>query len=321
MSNLRIGQNIISNDIENILRTVKASLRNGKLAYFRRRGQDILVTCPFHKEGLEKNPSCRIYVGEDTEDIKWGTFNCFSCGAKGHFTAFIAACFDKSPIQAEIWLKEHFTEDIDDTRKIALEDPIILKKDTVKYYSEDILENFEDWHPYLHKRGLTREVCKKFDVKYDPKTKTVVFPVRDKLGAIKLLTRRSIEGKFFNIEEVDYKGIFLLYNVLQDRSREVYITESQIDALTLQQWGYPAVALLGTGSKENYEELNNTNILCFNLCFDGDDAGMKGIKRFMDNVKGLKNIIRIPQGKDVNDLTKEQFDKLVKDKIEVVMNF
>ena len=47
--------------------------------------------------------------------------------------------------------------------------------------------------------------------------------------------------------------------------------------------------------------------------FDGDSAGRKGADRFKKNVKGkLLTDIHLPEGKDVNDLSKEEFLDLLK---------
>lgn len=47
--------------------------------------------------------------------------------------------------------------------------------------------------------------------------------------------------------------------------------------------------------------------------FDGDDAGDKGIQKFLKNIRKdvIINIIRLPRGKDVNDLSYEEVEKLV----------
>ena len=61
---------------------------------------NIILTCPFHKNGKENKPSCFIYVGED-EKIPWGTFHCFTCGEKGSLIKFIASAFDRSEYYAK----------------------------------------------------------------------------------------------------------------------------------------------------------------------------------------------------------------------------
>jgi DNA primase len=71
--------------------------------------------------------------------------------------------------------------------------------------------------------------------------------------------------------------------------------------------------MIGTGSDVQYDILNNSGIRNYILCFDGDEAGDKAIKRFKKNIRKdvFISVKVIPRGKDVNDLTKEEFDKLV----------
>lgn len=95
--------------------------------------------------------------------------------------------------------------------------------------------------------------------------------------------------------------------------KEVVVCESIINALTLWTWGIPAVALLGTGTKEQYEILRNTQIRTFILAFDGDDAGYRATNRFIMEVKNKIIFYYIlPNGKDINDLTYEEYKKLEK---------
>ena len=178
---------------------------------------------------------------------------------------------------------------------------------------ESIVANFEDFHPYMLQRKLTREICKKFEVKYDPKTKCLVFVVRDETGRIALLTRRSVENKRFIIDADKEKPVYLLYYMMQHGIQEVYVVESQINALTLLCHGLPAVALFGTGTEHQYKLLNRSGIRVFNLLFDGDAAGDRGIERFLKNIRKdvLVNIIKLPRGKDVNDLEYDEVETLI----------
>lgn len=116
---------------------------------------------------------------------------------------------------------------------------------------------------------------------------------------------------FFIPEGID-KPVYLLYNVLRKGLTEVYVCESQINALTLWTWGIPAIALFGTGTKEQYEILKKSGIRIYHLCFDGDSAGDKGANRFINEMYKdcIIDVVGIPDGKDVNDMTKEQFINL-----------
>ena len=73
------------------------------------------------------------------------------------------------------------------------------------------------------------------------------------------------------------------------------------------------MALMGTGSKDQYEILRNSNIRNFVLMFDGDVAGRHGAEKFIKNMNNdcFVTDIKMPDGKDVNDLdTKDLVDLL-----------
>jgi len=172
-----------------IIMDIKRQLHNGKLREVRKpKDNNIRVTCPHHKNGLELDPDCNIYIGPDMVDaegnliVAYGTANCFACDFKGDFIKFVAECFDRSYEWAEDWLIENYytgsyVEDL------TLE-PIILNKSKKHYLDESILNTFEDFHPYMLQRKLTKEVIKEFEIKYDPKTECLVFPVRDEKGKL-----------------------------------------------------------------------------------------------------------------------------------------
>lgn len=312
MSRLIIDNHIIKQDIKSILSDLKSILLNGKLKDIRYRSDNVRVTCPVHKDGYENKPSCDIYVG-DSPDVIWGTTHCFTCGFKGQLFDFIAEASDKSVDWAKKWLKDNFTEQIITSEILAIDEPIILgnKKTVRKYIAEKELDNYQSWHPYMQKRHLSRDICKEYDVKYDPKSDCIIFPVRDLSGKIKFITKRSVSSKKFIIDKDIEKEVYLLYNIINKGIKEVYVCESQINALTLLSWGYPAIALLGTGSDYQYSLLKKSGILKYDLCFDGDEAGKKGITRFIKNMDNVFiSIVDIPNKKDVNDLTKEEFDNL-----------
>ena len=313
MNDLIIDNHVIKKDIKAILTALKEKTINGKLAVIHYNPESVRITCPFHKDGLEKKPSCGIYVGND--NITWGTVHCFACGFKGQLYDVVASCLDISIQRAKKWLCDNFTEYTKEN-SVKIDAPINLKAVRKKetYLDESILNGFQSWHPYMEKRKLLKEVCEKFQIKYDPQTECIVFPVRDIHGKLKFLTRRSVNSKKFIIDKNIEKEVYLLYNHLGEK--EVYVCESQINALTLQSWGYPAVALLGTGTEYQYAQLKKSGILKYNLCLDGDEAGRRGTKKFIENFPfNFITVVKIPEGKDVNDLTKNQFENLKKEEI------
>ena len=61
--------------------------------------------------------------------------------------------------------------------------------------------------------------------------------------------------------------------------------------------------------------MKKSGIRNYILCLDGDEAGHKGTERFKANMNNdvFISVKHIPDGKDVNDLTKEEFDKVFVD--------
>ena len=65
---------------------------------------------------------------------------------------------------------------------------------------------------------------------------------------------------------------------------------------------------MGTGCKHQYEILNKVGIRSYILALDPDGAGRQGTLRFIKSIKNCMISIKdLPDGKDVNDLTKEEF--------------
>lgn len=299
--------------IEVILNTLKKELNNGKLRDIGENIKDnIAVTCPVHKDGYERNPSCQIFTSRDSDIVEYGTVHCFTCGYKSRLPDFITTCFDeKDPAFGEEWLIERFGIEYDSNSRY-LPEIVLIKNKKKKYLNEDILKQYNFYHPYMWKRGLSKQVVDFFKIGFDSNKNMIVFPVWDEFGKLVMLTRRSVVDKTFLIDKDIDKPVYLL-NIINDYNyKKVYVCESQINALTCWSWGYPAIALFGTGSKYQYDILNKCGIRHYVLCFDGDNAGNKGIERFKENLRKdvFIDIKQIPLNKDVNDLTKEQFDKL-----------
>lgn len=306
---LFVKNKIISANILDILKAVKNQLSNNKLHDIIDKGENILITCPFHKNGQERKPACQVYANR-YGDLPYGSFHCFTCGEKGSIINLIAQCFDKDYNYAENWLVDNFGE--------LTKEQIILEPITIPKFSDkkilDIktLDKYKYFHEYMFKRKLTEPIIRKFSIGYDAETNCIVFPVWDEHNDLIMLTRRSVNTKYFNIDSNIEKPVYLLNFIKKDNIKTVYIVESQINALTCWVYGYPAVALFGTGTKHQYDILNKSGIDHFILCFDGDEAGNKGTARFIKNIRSDKLIDIKPmlQGKDVNDLTKEEFENL-----------
>ena len=124
--------------------------------------------------------------------------------------------------------------------------------------------------------------------------------------------RRSIAGKFFNYPTGVTKPVYGLYE-LPDNCKSVIVCESCFNALTCWVYGKPAVALLGTGNSYQIQQLKELGVNEFVLAFDPDEAGRKATEKLkcaLHSVAIVWSYANIPAGKDINDLTKDEFDNL-----------
>lgn len=309
---LVVKNKIIDTPLKIILETVRKELNNGKLKDIKDEYQDnIAITCPSHKNGYEQNPSCQVYTRRDNEDIEYGKCHCFTCGFTASLPQLISFCFKEDPEFGEEWLSERFGTSF---RENYLHLPEIDLNHTSfsKPLNEKVLNNLRYYHPYMWQRKLSKEIVDKFQIGYDPNKEMISFPVWDDQGRLVMVTYRSVKDKRFYIDKDADKPVYLLNFIKAENISRVYVCESQINALTLWSWGYPAIALFGTGSKHQYEILNKSPIREYILCFDGDEAGDKGKDRFFKNIRKdvFVSYIKIPRGKDINDLEKEDFQKL-----------
>lgn len=310
MNSLVINNYTINKPIYDILLQLRSELTNGKLARIVKKGSQISVTCPHHSDGTEKRNSCGIYVGD--KETEYGSFNCFTCGEHGSFVHFVALCFDSSDEYAKKWLITHFG---DKNTELTIDlEPINLNRcDKTTYLDENILKSFQSYHPYMDKRKLTKKVVEAFKIKYDPKSESLVFPVWDEQGRLVMLTRRSVNNKSFYIDKDKEKPVYLMNFIRERGITEVAVAESQINALTLWSWDVPAVATFGCNiTQKQMDVFNKSNLRHIYLCFDGDAAGRKGTKKFIEQIRKdiFVDVIILPNGKDINDLSEAEFNTL-----------
>lgn len=310
---LVIGNKIIVTPMDQILKQLQKELQkiNGKLKDIEPiKGQNINVTCPCneHKGGFERHPSCQIFADPDDDYTEYGTAHCFSCGLAMRLPRFIGYCFDEDEQFGKEWLllrcDTAFISEVKYLPEIVLNSEV--KK--IDSLSEEELKKYNYYHNYMWERKLTKEVVDTFEVGYDPRQNMLIFPVRDENGILRFVTGRSVTSHRFMIPSGVDKPVYLLYYMLRNKITRVAVVESQINALYLNSLGIPAVGLFGTGSTTQLNTLDKCGIRIFDLFFDGDTSGDKGINRFIHSISDDKiiNVHRLPRGKDVNDLTYEE---------------
>lgn len=316
MKYLRVDNYIIETPLIDIIRRLQIVLTNGKLKDVKESATDIAVTCPndAHSGGREHHPDCRINIDETNTSVPYGYFHCFACQVSGTFVKFVAHCFSSSEDFAKHWLIEHYGTATEE--KILIDDFIDINKAHKKsrQLDESILDQYQTWTPYLAKRGLSREMCTNFKVRYDPKYRQVIFPIYDMRGRLKMLAKRNIDTKVFYMDKDQEKEVYGLNIIQKNNISNCIITEGPFDMLTGWTHGIPTIATLGTISNYQIEQINKSCIKVLYLAFDNDTAG----ERFASILKAKldKRIlvidINLPKHrKDLNDLSQEEWQAII----------
>lgn len=297
-----------------ILQRLKADLTThgiDLIASLKLSGEDVMVPCPWHKGGHERKPSCGV--------SQTGVVHCFACGKVSDLPSMVAYCLtgdEGNYNYGEQWLARNFLATQAPGQRVL--PPLVDPKPAEQFRPED-LSKFRYYHPYMFKRKLTKDVINMFDIGYDKRTNSITFPVYDLQHRLVFVGRRNVNRHWFNYPAGVDKPVYGLEKVDPVADREVIVCESMFNALTCYVYGKKGVALLGTGSAYQYDILRRFPIREYVLAFDGDDAGRHGCERFARNVPGkvLERMV-LPDGKDINDLTKAQFDDIFANKQVVV---
>ena len=302
-------------DIFDIIGELKKQLHEQGIEMFgvmRNTPNNLMVACPYHKNGQERRPS----GGFKKTD---GTFHCFTCGEVHSLPEVISYCFGLDDILGSFgwnWLLKNFvTVEMEERHDIDIDfGRTVRNLGGIKYVTEEELDSYRVYHPYMWERKMTPEIVAVFDVGYDEKTNSLTFPVRDVYGNCLFVARRGVTTKFYNYPEGIEKPVYGLYELaqLERYPLQVIICESMIDAITCWAYGSYAVALNGLGNELQFKQLREMPCRQFVLGTDNDKAGLKARLRIRNKIpnKLITEFVFPENRKDINELSKEEFDAL-----------
>lgn len=248
-------------------------------------GDNLIGTCPFHND-THRSFSMNVYTGQ---------FCCFSesCGMQGGLLAFlIKGCgfsFEKAKDYADEWStwegkgteagwETEFPSWEQRRRGGESQEPI----------PERLLGLYDFCPKYMtKKRGFFREVLQRWEIGYDFELDRVTFAVRDEhgnlIGFSKRATRSGVDPKYLHL---GFKRSQVLYGefFVPQTSREVWVTEGQIDALALWQMGipYPVSTMSAKVGQRQINRLARYSRVV--LAFDDDEDGRSAARKVGDHL-------------------------------------
>lgn len=286
---------------------------------------DIMVQCPYHKDGQERKPSAGIRKSD-------GVFHCLACGKTRSLPEVITDCFGSNDaLFGYKWLSKNFAsvevqnrEDISlDLERNGVSDKSSVLDNSANNKSvcitEKELDSYRYTHPYMYERGLNDDIIEKFDLGYDKQTDSITFPVRDKNGDCMFVARRSVKTKYFDIPKGVNKPLYGLYELMQSVRiprgagrypiivpDDIYVCEGLFDCLRLWCNGKYAVAgfgcLFSSYQIKQLQDLPGRSII---LALDNDKAGIEATQRLRKLItnKIIKEVVLPPFRKDIGECT------------------
>ena len=284
----------------------------GKITTYKTYSKGYLCRCPFasktHAKGYDRSPSLAVWP-----EINF--FGCYSCGVRGEIRDLFVKLAELIPTDLHKELSLKWQDSLWHIRHRLIERP---ESERV-YLSEEILEHFpkvygEGKDYLIHQRKVDESAIEEYDIRWDDRSRRVVFPVRDKTGLLGLVGR-----------DIDRKGHFKYFlesnSVLcgEDKlkNERIAVVEGFLDILKVwpmaNQLGIDLVCC-GTASlsHKHVEILAERDAFVY-LMLDQDDAGNKGATKFAKVYPGLSTRLvwdfKNEKGEiaDVGDMTSEQF--------------
>lgn len=164
---------------------------------------------------------------------------------------------------------------------------------------------------YFNNRYITDDSIAKFKLGYSSKRNMVTIPVHSKNGVPLGFVGRSIEGKKFKNSR-GLKRNLTMFNLHRTWTYDtVYVVESAMDAIRLDQLGYAAVASLGSSISKTQIDLLSKTFDGIIVIPDNDKAGDIMVEKLTDSIPWLQILNISKRSSDVFKLNDEELTRLI----------
>lgn len=281
------------------------------------KGNDVWIKCPFHSQGQERTPSCRINLQKGKYPI--GFFYCYGCGKHGNWND-LAQIIPTLPLLDGQELKD---QDLLMTR--------LTPAQRQSLYGEEIKSQIDfgmmvPWDRKKFWRKIDGRLISDLGGKQfcNKRNEIQLFlPCYQNLelkGGIQCYLEK-IPGRtsYINTSGPWVKKSLFPFDFtrkMMKKKKILALVEGPRDALNMIQYGFPALAILGS---KNWSSLKSNLVRILNpkkliLAFDNDEAGQSAFNTVSKSFSDLTNLSKIEfeSNQDPADLTKEQIQKLYK---------
>lgn len=283
-----------------------------QITTYKEYSKGFLCRCPFapktHPKKYDRSPSLVVWP-----EINF--FQCYACNQKGSISNLFVDLARLLPTPLHEKLAAQWADSLWHIHSKLRDKPVLEKV----YLDEQILEHFPEINQagtsYLLSRGVDKAAIREYDIRYDPRSNRVVFPVRDYTRKLLGMVGRNIEKKEHFKYFVSTTQVLGGENKL--RFDRIAIVEGFIDLLKAWPWATDLgidIACCWTAqlSHDHVKRLAMLDKYVY-LMLDQDGAGNKGAREFAKVYPGLSTRLvwdhKNEKGEvaDVGDMTEEQF--------------
>ena len=279
-------------------------------------GDNFLINCPFHED---ENPSLSVHR-------ELGVFKCFSCSEKGNMVKLISQIDGVSTEEAEdiIYLGFSPKDSIQELSSLLETKDPESKLVNERYFFSHFSEVSGIFLKYLKKRKISEDSIDRFGIRCSRSGKyrnRVVIPIRDYSGRMISFNARAVfdgtKPKTRKLKKSRIVNSTLFGYHEMPSSDRVVLVEGELDAIFLQQFGIPAVALMGKILSEGRIDVVTNKFKYVYLSYDGDRWGRQSAEEHLSILKDQMpaSVIKLPNGKDPNDLSHSEILKTYREVI------
>jgi len=190
----------------------------------------------------------------------------------------------------------------DDEKPVRMYDPVLVYKHGVA-------------PKYILNRGFTPATLKRWDVGKDEETGAVVLPVYQGGELLGLIRRNVVPSarKYDNTPGFEKSEILFGLDLVPETCYSVTLVEGPLDAMWLDQQGYPAVASLGATLSVVQAGILSRRFTRVTVAYDPDKAGRKGVRgaAYLLMSRGVDAWVATPpEGRDVQECNEEELRAL-----------
>lgn len=320
--------------IKEVLRTVF-----GRSFVTRDLGAWVSMHCPLapwkHARGIDRSPSAGVSVNEDGISF----WHCFSCKGKGTFGQLLRAYSEYTGDDLG-----ELIEEIEDGEFLG---PLTMESFEEKRAYEEVLMPLDDsiymdlydsaaGHPYLKRRGISKETARKLELLYDPADPAdgeprILFPVRGADGLLYGFSGRATQKTAY-LKVRDYHGLkkssMILGAHLAIDCKRIVLVEGLMDYAMMHELGECGCATMHSSLTDDQANVLRNLDKPIHVLYDNDEAGRSGVPEVVKRMRGYVPLLRpkYPRVKvedtsergwhwlkDPAELLKEELEEMLRD--------